>query len=329
MEDASLSSLVSPTYSGRVWLKAFWGFAPWHDGYLGFTRPGDRERFIRLCSPGDLVLIYGADNKLTTKVDRRQALGFLEVDATERISDLARASPEGRQRKIQMNVTDRWTHALPVRRAWKVNRRVEIGHLATETYTHEYARVIASQGMLVNPAEAVRVLALPVVPVNVYGEQEVTAGAEAAMSTYVPSRGIMPSFGPRTSEYVDGDAYLYMLQFEGDGAALLGFDRYALGRQVVVKVGYSSEPARRCSTHNAHLPPAAKAKWRLSLQSRAYPTGGEAKTAEDALKETFAAKFKSLGNEFFLGDPDELAAAFGFASAGAAFKISAGPARRK
>src|SRR5579872_3719339 len=47
----------------RVWLKAFWGFDPASDGYLGFTRPADRDRFITLWQPGDLVLIYGADNE--------------------------------------------------------------------------------------------------------------------------------------------------------------------------------------------------------------------------------------------------------------------------
>ena len=44
----------------RVWLKAFWGFDPKDEGYLRFTRPGDRGHFLAEARPGDLVLIYGA-----------------------------------------------------------------------------------------------------------------------------------------------------------------------------------------------------------------------------------------------------------------------------
>ena len=64
-----------------MWLKAFWGFDPANDGYLGFTRPGDRDRFLEAALPGDLVLIYGADSPETDSQDRRQALGFLGLFA--------------------------------------------------------------------------------------------------------------------------------------------------------------------------------------------------------------------------------------------------------
>lgn len=30
----------------RIWLKAFWGFDPAEDGYLGFTLASDRDRLI-------------------------------------------------------------------------------------------------------------------------------------------------------------------------------------------------------------------------------------------------------------------------------------------
>src|SRR5437763_17166855 len=97
----------------RVWLKAFWGFDPGDEGYLGFTRPGDRERFLGEARSGDLVLIYGADAKETARQDRRQALGFLEIDPTP-ISDRERMSPEGLRTKIERGWKDRWTYAVPV-----------------------------------------------------------------------------------------------------------------------------------------------------------------------------------------------------------------------
>ena len=105
----------------RVWLKAFWGFDPAEEGYLGFTRPGDRVRLIEEWQLGDLVLIYGADTPETEREDRRQPLGFLEIEPIE-VTDVSRTSPTGRQRKIDMGWQHRWTNAVPVRRAWKVER---------------------------------------------------------------------------------------------------------------------------------------------------------------------------------------------------------------
>ena len=84
----------------RVWLKAFWGFDPASEGYLGFTRAGDRVRFLEQARPTDLVLIYGADTKETTIAQRKQALGFLQV-ALDEISDVDKISPEALALKRQ------------------------------------------------------------------------------------------------------------------------------------------------------------------------------------------------------------------------------------
>ena len=40
--EANIRSLPS----GRIWATSFWGFNPEGDGYLGFTREGDREWFL-------------------------------------------------------------------------------------------------------------------------------------------------------------------------------------------------------------------------------------------------------------------------------------------
>jgi hypothetical protein len=207
----------------RVWLKAFWGFDPSNEGHLGFTRPGDRERFVAEARPGDLVLIYGADAKETAAQDRRQALGFLEIDPVP-VSDRDRISPNGLRTKIERGWQNRWTYAVPVRRAWRVNRRIEVKNIAPNTYTHDRARVLASRGELMTEQEAANALQLPVTPVNVFGEPPIaTDSAEFQMETvFRPSRGLTPSFGPRSSDYGDGEHYLYMLQMDGDIGALLG-----------------------------------------------------------------------------------------------------------
>lgn len=175
----------------RIWLKAFWGYRPDQEGYLGFTRPGDRERFIALAHPDDLVLIYGANTSETARDQRQQALGFLMVDL-QPIDDTDKMSPLAIKEKKERGWSDRWTHAVPVRRAWRVNRRIDIRAIAPETYVPERARSIASQGELMLAGEASRALKLPVLPVNVFGELPIDIKGEEfqLISQYSPSRGL-------------------------------------------------------------------------------------------------------------------------------------------
>jgi len=315
-----------PSEAKRVWLKAFWGFDPGGDGYLGFTKPGARARLVKEWQPGDLVLIYGAAAAETARRDRRQALGFLEIEPVE-VTDVERMSPLGLQRKIDMGCQDRWTHAVPVRRAWRVERRIEVDHIAPDTHTPNMARVIASQGVLLQPRETAAALELPVRPVNVFGEPPVETNVpEAEMRRlFRPSRGLPPSFGTRESEYTDGEAYLYMHLFDGEVAAFLGRDRNALRGKILVKVGYSNDTARRCVELNAGFPPGAVSQWKALLTSRAFPSATDAKAAEDALKADCAGRCESLGGEFFLGDRTQLEAAFWAATSSTAFHIVAVP----
>jgi hypothetical protein len=315
---------MAPGDTPRIWLKAFWGFDPSSEGYLGFTRPGDMERFVGEARSGDLVLIYGADAPETDAIDRRQALGFLEIDPLP-IRDRERISAEGLRRKIANGWQERWTYAVPVRRAWQVTRRIEVKHLAPNTYTHARARVIASRGELMTQEETENSLRLPVRAVNVYGETSISeAGVEFPLQTiFRPSGGMTPVFGTRTSEYEDGEHFLYMLQMEGDVSNLLGRPASLLMGQVMVKVGFSRDPVRRRDEHNSALPPAGRLRWALKLRSRAFVDGQTAKHAEDAMKEQFAGRFESLGGEFFLGTEIELTSAFSSAAAPAAFRITA------
>jgi hypothetical protein len=309
----------------RIWLKAFWGFDQGNEGYLGFTRLGDRDRFLEEAQFGDLVLIYGADAPETDAADRRQALGFLEIEPVP-ITDRERISAEGLRRKIENGWTHRWTFAVPVKRAWRVNRRIEVKHLAPVTCTHARARVIASRGELMTPEESLNSLQLPVSPVNVFGQEPVTADQQpefTLQSVFRPSRGINPAFGGRRSEYEDGEHFLYMLQIDGDIGALLGRPAAMLNDKIVVKVGFSRDPTRRRDEHNAALPPAGRFRWSLKFKSMAFVDGQAAKEAEDAMKAQFARRFESLGGEFILGREAELESAFISAAAPAAFRIAA------
>jgi hypothetical protein len=309
----------------RVWLRAFWGFNPENEGYVGFTKAGDRERFLREYQDGDLILIYGADQEQTERENRRQVLGFLEVEPTP-ITDVERSSDPNRLWKVENGWQNRWTHGVPVKRAWRINRRLEAHHLAQKTFDAHNPVLIASRGELLTPDEARLALSLPVTPVNVFGEPATSedARAEATMASIVmPSRGVTPSFGPRSFEVEDAENHLYLLRLEGDAAAFLGRKPYEVMRKVIVKIGYAKEPKDRCEAHNAHLPPRCQFRWRVLLKSKPFPGGVEAKAAEDSLKAVFAKRFESLGGEFFLGDQSAMETEFSQVVRSVAFVIAA------
>ena len=311
-------------HAPRVWLKAFWGFDPQNDGYLGFTRQGDQERLIREAQGGDLVLIYGAASEHTVLSDRSRALGFLQFEPVA-IRDVDRMSDASKRRKVENGWVDRWTFAVPVHRAWKVMRRIEVRHVAPETYIAKRARVIASQGELLNAADTERALRLPVSSVSVFGEPPVSEEETVEYTLadhFRPSRGITPSFGSRESVYEDGQHFLYMLRAEGCVPALLAREPEHLMRKALVKVGFSNSPDRRCDEHNAALPPNSQLRWKLAFKSKAYADGLAAKEAEDRLKAAFDQRFESLGGEFFLGDFEDMVTEFS-TTPGAGFLIRA------
>jgi len=295
-----------------IWLRSFFGFDPTRDGYIGWTKEAGRDNMIRQARPGDLVLIYGADTPETATEQRRQALGFLQIDL-DPIMDVDKSSAEGLRRKRDNGWEDKWTYALPVRRAWRIDRKIELRHLAPATYTPEMGRAIAAWSKKLTPEEVETVLQLPVTEVDVYGEPPIGEDAvrEAPFrDVFRPSRGVQPSFGTRASEYLDGPHKLYLARFEGDIGALLGRPASAVARKTLVKAGFTNDPKRRCAELNSGIPPAANKRWILWQISAAYPSGAAAKEAEDALKADFAARFESLGGEFFLGDETSLMSRF-------------------
>lgn len=296
----------------RVWLRAFWGFGPEEGGYLGFTARKNRDRFIDEHQANDLVLIYGADRRETKREQRRQLLGFLQVEATP-IRDVDRASSTELARKKANNWTHRWTYAVPVVRAWRITQRYDVGHFARKTFATHNPSLIASRCELMVPDEASAVLRIPAVEAKVFGEtvEEITS-YEAPIDELVhrPSRGVVPSFGHRSFEVSDAENRLYVLRLHGDVAQFLGRPAYTVAGKVVVKVGHAKEPNDRCNTHNAHLPKACSYSWALELVSRPFAGGQEAKLAEDKLKATLEQRFESLGREFFLVEEKALNSEF-------------------
>jgi len=303
--NSELSDQLAGNGERRVWIRAFWGFRPEDGGYLGFTLKGNRDRFIQAHQPGDLVLIYGADQKETEKDQRRQVLGFLEVDPVP-ISDAERSSEAEKRLKAANGWTNRWRYAVPVNQAWRIDRKIDVKHVARKTFETHNPVLIASRCELLQPFEAAAALKLPVTPVEVFGQPPLsTAQAQSmrSLSTFFePTKGVMPSFGERNFSVEDADNRLYVLKLEGDTAAFLGRQRHDVLRKIVVKVGHAKIPKQRCDAHNAHLPPACQFRWKVELFSRPFSGGALAKQAEDRLKQRFNDEFESLGGEFFLVD---------------------------
>jgi len=307
-----MANIFQDVGSPNIWLRSFFGFDPTQDGYIGWTLEAGRDHIIQKAKSGDLMLVYGADTAETLREQRRQALGLLMVDL-DPIKDTDKSSPEGLQRKRDAGWQDKWTFALPVRRAWRIERRIDIQHLAQESYDPAAGQAIAAWSRALSPSDIERVLQLPVTEVDVFGEPPV--GVDALKDApfrqqFVPSRGVPPSFGQRSGEYEDGPHKLYMAKFEGDAAALLGRGNGLPRNQILIKVGMSNAPKRRQKELNSGLPPAAVGQWNMVLLSADYPDGASAKTAEDILKTALANKFESQGGEFFLGVESSLASAF-------------------
>ena len=295
-------------HSGRVWATSFWGFSPEDEGYLGFTREGDREWFLSQLRGGDLVMIYATSTPATKEAIRGKVLGFLEVE-NNRIKDTDRMSQDSRKWKIENGVADRWTFAVPVVRAWRAIDLMDARAIAPETLAAKANhQLISSRGALLNKEEADRALGLRVRPVDVFGQTPLSD--EERNKTYVPTRGFPVSFGKRAFETTDGAHFLYVLQLTGDPSALLTDPPHALGGKIIVKVGLAKDPNERCAQHNATLPPAGRMRWKLLLKSPALSTGQLALDAETALKKKFSQTYRSLGGEFFLCDEKTLAAQF-------------------
>lgn len=183
----------------RIWLRSFFGFSPERDGYIGWSREAGRDHMLEKLTPDDVILIYGAGSGNTANDQKLRVLGFLQADPV-RIRDIDKASPEGLQRKAAKGWDAKWTYALPVRRAWRVQSEERLERIAFETYRPERGRAIAAWSPALTPEEASLALDLLVTEVSVFGEPPLSDGLvnrplrEAFGKVWTPGAAI-PDFG--------------------------------------------------------------------------------------------------------------------------------------
>ena len=165
----------------------------------------------------------------------------------------------------------------------------------------------------------------PVTEVSVFGEPPVLGSTtevtfEQALN---PSIGPAPSFGNRSSEYIDGDTFLYVLELAGDIPNFLGIPSYQLGDQRLIKVGRSNDVTRRLGEIKSGFPTTAKLQWKLRLNSKPFASAHLADEAEKNAHQIFAQIGKSQGNEFFLCSDKLIDSAFAKLVSSTTFKIIA------
>lgn len=286
-----------------MWMRAFYGFRPEEDGYAGWTEEGGLTHILKYLKDGDLLMIYGAGTKETEKALRSYVLGFLQIDAKP-IRDYEKSSREGLQRKANKGWADKWTYALPVRRAWRCDEKVLIRTVAFRTYRPEAGQALGVWGARLDDDEVAKALKIKVSEVDVFGEPPVASNGlvkEPFAEAFTPSRAFPGSFGTHSVTKTDGVTYLYLARFEGDGHALVGKPAMPGSKSVALKIGVSNDLAGRISQLNAGIPPAATGRWRVRMLAE-YQVRATAEAAEQAFKDRSRGRLESLGGEFFWGD---------------------------
>ncbi|MGE6742409.1 hypothetical protein ACQKGC_19235 [Allorhizobium pseudoryzae] len=293
-----------PSKPRSIRLRSFYGFSPEEDGYLGWSEKASRDRMLGLVEDGDLFMIYGAASAETNKNERHRVLGFLQVEARP-IRDVDKASPLGLKRKRDNGWAEKWSHALPVVRAWRVDEPMLLETIAPVTYRAEAGQAIAVWNPELTPSEIDLALRIKVTEVNVFGEPPVAETAvkkRPLAEVYQPSKAFPGSFGERTSTYEDGPTHLYLARFVGDGFGLMGLQKPQFDKSDLIKIGVSNDVNRREEELNCGFPPAAKGRWKIEMTSQLYDTKAAAEAAEQAFKDRGQKELTSLGGEFFRGD---------------------------
>lgn len=293
------------------WLTAFWGFAPEEEAVWGFTKEVDRQRFLDVdARPGHLVAVYGANSGETAKKDRRQLFGVLQINPIP-IKDWEKQSQASYQHKRERGHGDKWTFALPVRRAWRSLRPVDVKHLL-QTYREHPGQFTAAYGRELYDDDKIELLKVPVREVPVFGEPPLPSGwdqHEGMLAQFSPSTGIPKTFGTSSRTDTDGLHYIYVMRFTGAATALL--ERGLPARHGIFKFGYSNAPKRRLSEVNSGHPPAAKHRWKIWRTSE-IGLSAAAESAEKHMRQRVVenSKFTSLGGEFFTAHENDALALF-------------------
>lgn len=216
-------------------------------------------------------------------------------------------------RKREAGWNDKWSHAMPVRRAWRAEEKMMINRIALNSYRAEAGQALAVHGVALDDDEVAQALKIRVREVSVFGEPPVSEErtiVQPFAEVFKPSHAFRGSFGERTSTYEDGEAVVYLTVFQGDSHTLLGRKKVLSDRSVAMKVGVTNDPKRRLFELNASFPPAAIGRWGAFMTSQPFPSKAGAEEVEAIFKDKAAQKLESLGGEFFWGSQNDAESLF-------------------
>lgn len=312
--------LMSPL--PRIWVTGMWGFTPETHGYIGFTKEGARTHYIRESEPGDLMMIVGQRSEYTEKRDVGRVLGLVELDPTP-VLDTDKMSQESYREKVARGWKDRWTHAMPIIRAWRIGREVKAKHIAPVTCAANNARAIGGNALLLRPEEVAKTLSLPSRKVSIYGREDwVADGADdpEVIAQIAVSHGPSPALGSRSQVLTDGENYVYVMELQGPIASI--FHKRALYQMKVIKVGRTNDTEQRERELNFGFPPGCDVMWKVRYR-QSFRCADDAHKAEQQLLSMLEARQWAIGKEFAIIPERELAGLLPKIAGSSAFVIRA------
>lgn len=288
----------------EVFLKSFHGFTPETWGFLGFTEPFARSKFLAESKPGAILVVAGT-SKAPDKRERLRVLGMQQQSHILGTKWDFLAPERHEEERNDPKRVGGWVNGIKAIRAWKipVEDRPFVRDIFPETHNDgKNGTAIGAYGMRLTYQEAQRLLALPMYETDIFGGQPVEALIPAlAAAILKPSRpGPVAQSGYMVRE-AEGPKHLYVLRLQGDADAFLGY--HADGRSIV-KVGFSVSPETRRDAHNKALP-ACAFRWHVDRSTfvdgrEPFPSSGHALAGEQAMKDYLDKHERSLGGEFFL-----------------------------
>ncbi len=120
-------------------------------------------------------------------------------------------------------------------------------------------------------------------------------GPNLDVTAPAPSRGPIPSFGQVSHLREDGETLVYLLALSGPVAAL--YPDSTADRVAIIKVGRTTDLARRLIQLNIGFPPGSGLAWR-AIASLEFSSASEAHKVEQALLDQLYARGLTLGGEY-------------------------------
>lgn len=256
-----------------------------------------------------IVAIYVTKGR-GSEDERGKIVGFLEVSHQEGHAKDFMSGDRWAAKENDPKSRGKWLYSLRVTRAWKIAREDQkrVDDLLPGTYKESNAEFIGAQGVPIIPNEVVRLLALTVYEVPVYGQTEKIKSAIGSLATALtPTSAIQPSKEPYWVGETNGPKHLYILRLLGDIPNYLCRPISAVEEKMIVKVGFFKSPLSRRDQIQAAYPSGVY-RWEVLYPKEPasqppYPNAEVAIVGEDAMKARLVNDgAESLGGEFFLAD---------------------------